>query len=236
MQFFFALVKTLFNIVMGNFFPVLTNPSIIKNPATCCGIFSCMKRYFLVYKPYLVLSQFTSQLQQQTLAHFFSVPPDVYPVGRLDYDSEGLLLLTNDTAINHRLLHPLFAHERLYWVQVDGAITAQVLTQLAMGVTIQVSGKPYRTKPCKAVLLPAGVEVPPRHPPIRVRKEIPAPWIEITLTEGKNRQVRKMTAAVGFPTLRLIRRRIAGLEVGGMQPGDIQELTKNTVYKKLGLV
>ncbi len=236
MQFFFALVKTLFNIVMGIDFPVLTNPSIIKNPATKCGIFLCMKRYFIVYKPYLVLSQFTTQDAKQTLSHFFTVPPDVYPVGRLDYDSEGLLLLTNDTALNYRLLHPLFEHEREYWVQVDGAITAGAIAQLEEGVVINIDGKLYKTKRCSASILGDAVAVPERHPPIRVRKEIPAPWIQITVREGKNRQVRKMTAKVGFPTLRLIRRRIVHLEPGGLQPGDMIELPGNTVYKKLGLL
>jgi 23S rRNA pseudouridine2457 synthase len=195
-----------------------------------------MKHYFIIYKPYLVLSQFTSQQGQQTLADFFPVPKDVYAVGRLDYDSEGLLILTNDTSLNHRLLNPAFEHERAYWVQVDGAITDETIRQLERGVEINVDGKMYKTKPCTATRLNDEIQVPERKPPIRFRKEIPAPWIELILREGKNRQVRKMTAKVGFPTLRLIRRRIVNLELGTMQPGDIMELPKKTVYKKLGIL
>jgi 23S rRNA pseudouridine2457 synthase len=194
-----------------------------------------MKHYFIIYKPYLVLSQFTSQQGQQTLADFFHVPKDVYAVGRLDYDSEGLLILTNDSSLNHRLLNPAFEHERAYWVQVDGAITDEAIRQLEEGVEINVDGKMYRTKRCTAKRLGDNIQVPERTPPIRFRKEIPAPWIELVLREGKNRQVRKMTARVGFPTLRLIRQRIVNLELGIMQPGDIIELPKKTIYKKLHL-
>lgn len=194
-----------------------------------------MKHYFIIYKPYLVLSQFTSPQGQQTLQHFFTVPKDVYAVGRLDHDSEGLLILTNDTTLNQRLLNPAFAHERAYWVQVDGAITDEAILQLQQGVTIHVDGKMYTTKPCTAQRLPNDLAVPTRNPPIRYRKAIPAPWIELVLHEGKNRQVRKMTAKVGYPTLRLIRHRIGQLELGTMQPGDIVELPQKTLYKKLGL-
>jgi 23S rRNA pseudouridine2457 synthase len=195
-----------------------------------------MKHYYIIYKPYLVLSQFTSQQGQQTLADFFHVSKDVYAVGRLDYDSEGLLILTNDTSLNHRLLNPAFEHERAYWVQVDGAITDEAIRQLEQGVEINVDGKMYRTKRCTVKRLSETLQVPERNPPIRFRKEIPAPWMEIILCEGKNRQVRKMTAKVGFPTLRLIRQRIVNLELGTMQPSDIIELPKKTIYKKLGLV
>ncbi len=184
----------------------------------------------------MVLSQFTSQQDHQTLADFFPVPKDVYAVGRLDYDSEGLLILTNDTTLNHRLLNPHFEHERAYWVQVDGAITNEAIKQLEQGVEINVDGKMYKTKPCTARLLADAIQVPQRNPPIRFRKEIPAPWIELFVREGKNRQVRKMTAKVGYPTLRLIRQRIGHLELGTMQPGDIIELPQKTMYKKLGLL
>ena len=194
-----------------------------------------MKHYYIIYKPYLVLSQFTSQQGQQTLADFFHVPKDVYAVGRLDNDSEGLLILTNDTSLNHHLLHPAFEHERAYWVQVDGDITDEAIRQLQQGVEINVDGKMYKTKPCIARRLGDDIQVPDRTPPIRFRKEIPAPWIELILREGKNRQVRKMTAKAGFPTLRLIRQRIGNIELGTMQPGDMIELPKKTIYKKLGL-
>lgn len=192
-----------------------------------------MLTYFIIYKPYLVLSQFSSQQGKQTLADYFKVPKNVYPVGRLDEDSEGLLILTSDAALNHRLLNPSFEHEREYLAQVDGAVTQQALQQLQQGVVINVNGKPYTTKPCKVTLLNDEPAVPPRNPPIRFRKEIPASWIRLTLTEGKNRQVRRMTAAVGHPTLRLIRYRIEGIALNNMQPGDIVELPKSTLYKKL---
>ncbi|MBV9989591.1 MAG: pseudouridine synthase [Chitinophagaceae bacterium] len=192
-----------------------------------------MNDHFLIYKPFQVLSQFSAAEKKQTLTDFFKVPRDVYPVGRLDYDSEGLLLLTNDTRLNHRLLNPKFSHEREYWVQVDGAIANDALQQLRKGVTITIDGKPHRTLPCKARLFESPPPVPERDPPIRFRKEIPAPWISVTLTEGKNRQVRKMTAAVGFPTLRLIRYRMEGLSIDGMRPGDMLKLSTDTVYEKL---
>jgi len=198
------------------------------------GIFVLsMKRYFIIYKPYLVLSQFTSQLKKQTLTDFFDVPKNVYPVGRLDEDSEGLLILANDEQLNHRLLNPSFAHEREYFVQVDGAITQEAIQQLQNGVEINVNSKLYKTKKCKVELFEETPSVPERNPPIRFRKEIPASWIRMILTEGKNRQVRKMTAKVGFPTLRLIRYRIEGIELGNLQPGKLIELPQKTIYKKL---
>lgn len=192
-----------------------------------------MSDYFLIYKPYSVLSQFSPVEGKQTLANYFDVPRDVYPVGRLDHDSEGLLLLTNDTTLNHRLLDPKQAHEREYWVQVDGAINNAAVKQLQAGVQIHVDGKVHKTKPAIVSIFAEEPVVPPRNPPIRFRKEIPAPWISITLTEGKNRQVRRMTAAVGFPTLRLIRYRIAGLGLGTLQPGMMVQLPKKTIYQKL---
>lgn len=180
-----------------------------------------------------MLSQFTSEEGKQTLKDYFNMPKDAYPVGRLDYDSEGLLILTNDTSLNHRLLNPSFAHEREYWVQVDGNLTEQALQQLQNGVDINVDGKLYHTKKCMASLFDTVPIVAQRNPPIRFRKEIPAPWMKIILTEGKNRQVRKMTATIGFPTLRLIRYRIEKIEIENMQPGEMIELSKNSVYKKL---
>lgn len=189
--------------------------------------------YFAVYKPYQVLTRFGKEGDKAVLSDHFDVPRDVYPVGRLDYDSEGLLILTNDTSLNHRLLHPSHRHEREYWVQVDGAITGAAINRLQQGVDIQLDGKPYRTQPCKASLFSAEPPVPERHPPIRFRKEIPAPWIRLTLHEGKNRQVRKMTAAVGFPTLRLIRYRIGKLDIEGMQPGDLVAYTQPEMLQAL---
>jgi 23S rRNA pseudouridine2457 synthase len=190
-------------------------------------------RYYIVYKPYQVLTRFGREGDKQVLADYFDVPKDVYPVGRLDYDSEGLLILTNDKNLNHRLLDPKFAHEREYWVQVDGAVTPEAVAQLQKGVTINIDGKDYRTRSAKARLFGEEPTVPERNPPIRFRKSIPAPWISLTLNEGKNRQVRKMTAATGYPTLRLIRYRIERLTIAGMQPGDLVEMTRGELFKAL---
>ena len=189
--------------------------------------------YFIIYKPYLVLSQFSAMDGKQTLADYFQVPKDVYPIGRLDYDSEGLLILTNDKQLNNRLLNPFFAHEREYWVQVDGAITPEAVGQLQKGTFINIDGKQYRTKPCKAMLFTEPPIVPERNPPIRFRKEIPAPWLQLTLKEGKNRQVRKMTASVGYPTLRLIRYRIEKLTIDALQPGEMISIGQKDIYKLL---
>lgn len=185
-----------------------------------------MEYYCIVYKPFNVLSQFTSGDGKQTLKDFFEVPGDVYPVGRLDYDSEGLLILTNDKKINHDLLNPAFEHTREYWVQVDGEITDEALHDLQNGVDITVDGKLIRTKKCKAISFKATPLVPDRNPPIRFRKNIPTSWVKLVLTEGKNRQVRKMTAAVGFPTLRLIRFRIEKCTIEGLQPGEMRLFTR----------
>jgi 23S rRNA pseudouridine2457 synthase len=186
-------------------------------------------QYYLLYKPFQVLSQFTSEGGKACLKDIIEVERDVYPVGRLDYDSEGLLLLTNDTTINHQLLHPSFEHKRTYWVQVDGAITQEAANQLAKGVTINIDGKQYNTKPAVVKLLPDTIPVPDRKPPIRFRKSIPATWASIQLTEGKNRQVRKMFAAVGFPVLRLIRAQMGNYTIDKMQPGDLLSLTEEEV-------
>jgi 23S rRNA pseudouridine2457 synthase len=194
-----------------------------------------MVRYFIIYKPFHVLSQFTSEEGKQTLRDFFKVPPDVYPVGRLDYDSEGLLILSNDATLNHRLLNPQFLHEREYWVQVEGAMDAAAIRHLRTGVTITVNGKNHHTRPARAEVFDQGPDLPERNPPIRYRKHIPTCWVRLVLTEGKNRQVRKMTAQTGFPTLRLVRYRIVGITLDGLQPGDMRELNRNEIYKLLNL-
>ena len=189
--------------------------------------------YYLIYKPYQVLSQFTSLDGKLCLKDILNVPKDVYPVGRLDYDSEGLLLLTNDTSINHQLLHPKFAHARTYWVQVDGAITNDAIEVLSKGVTISVDGKTYETKKATLKILPDAIVVPERNPPIRVRKSIPTSWVSIQLTEGKNRQVRKMFASVGFPVVRLIRSQIGQFSIAQMQPADCLSLSFEEVQNAL---
>lgn len=183
-----------------------------------------MSKYFVFYKPYQVLSQFSPEGDKKTLKDYFPyAEKDIYPVGRLDYDSEGLLLLTNDRALTHRLLDPSFAHKRTYWAQVEGDITPEAIMQLKNGVDISVDGKRYRTKPADASVMNAAPVVPERNPPIRFRKNIPTSWISLTLTEGKNRQVRKMTAAAGFPTLRLIRYSIERITIDDLHPGMYQE-------------
>lgn len=192
-----------------------------------------MFRYFIVYKPYKILSQFSSAPGKKTLADFFAVPKNVYPVGRLDEDSEGLLILTNDVKLNHHLLDPSFEHEREYWVEVEGIVTQQAVTHMQQGLQLTVKGKAEKTKPCIVHLFNAAPQVAERIPAVRYRVSVPTSWIKIMLTEGKNRQVRKMTAKVGFPTLRLIRYRIEEIELNNMQPADIIELSKKTIYKKL---
>jgi 23S rRNA pseudouridine2457 synthase len=188
--------------------------------------------YFVIYKPFQVLSQFTSEGDKKTLKHFFEVPKDVYPVGRLDFDSEGLLILTNDKQLNHQLLNPLFAHEREYWVQVEGAIDQFAIDSLEKGMEITIDAKTYLTKPARAKLITPPA-VPERIPPIRFRKNIADSWISLILTEGKNRQVRKMTAKAGFPTLRLIRYRIGKLTTEELKPGTMMEISKEQLYTLL---
>lgn len=178
-------------------------------------------RYIIFYKPYGVLSQFTQDTPtQRTLKDYIEVP-EVYPVGRLDWDSEGLLLLTNNGKLQHRLSHPQFGHERTYWVQVERIPDGEAIASLVEGVVIQ----DYRTRKAHVHLLSEEPPLPERDPPIRFRLNVPTAWLEMTLTEGKNRQVRRMTAAVGFPTLRLVRVSIGNLRLDGMQPGQWRELT-----------
>jgi 23S rRNA pseudouridine2457 synthase len=194
-----------------------------------------MHRYFIIYKPFQILTQFSSQQGKKTLKDYFNVPKDVYPVGRLDYDSEGLLILTNDAALNHRLLNPDYKHEREYWVQVEGTITKDAIDNLQQGVTISIDGKRHKTLPAKTDVFIDPPLVYERNPPIRYRKNVPDSWISLTLIEGKNRQVRRMTACVGFPTLRLIRYRIQRLTLGNMRPAEMKELTREEIYKALFL-
>ena len=177
------------------------------------------------HKPYGVLTQFTPEAGSawRTLAEF-GFPREVYPLGRLDADSEGLLLLSDEAALNARLLHPDRAHRRVYRAQVERVPSAETLRKLERGVSLQ--GR--RTLPCRATLLEPQPKVPPRDPPIRVRRNVPDCWIELEVTEGKNRQVRRMTAAVGHPTLRLIRVGIGRLDLGNLAAGEWRELDADT--------
>jgi 23S rRNA pseudouridine2457 synthase len=177
-----------------------------------------------LYKPYGVLSQFTPEpgSHWRTLAAF-GLPPRVYPIGRLDADSEGLLLLTDETSLNERLLHPSHGHRREYWAQVERLPSDHALAQIAAGLRLGER----QTLPGRAWRLNPAPVIPPREPPIRIRKTVPDCWIALELTEGKNRQVRRMTAAIGHPTLRLLRVRIGALTLAdlGLSPGTWRELT-----------
>ncbi|MFN0050264.1 MAG: pseudouridine synthase [Cytophagales bacterium] len=193
-------------------------------------------RYFFVYKPYGMLCQFSPEKDKTTLAHLsFEFPKDAYPVGRLDEDSEGLLLITNDKALNAKLLNPIFKHDRTYLVQVDGNISQAATMALQKGVIIKPKDKPYLTLPAKAEIIDEPTDIQARKPPIRFRANIPTSWLKLTLKEGKNRQVRKMTAKVGYPTLRLIRYSIEDICLLAFQPGRVWELSKNEVYTLLKL-
>jgi 23S rRNA pseudouridine2457 synthase len=193
-----------------------------------------MYRYFMVYKPYGTLSQFSGE--GNTLGKLGDFPTDVYPVGRLDKDSEGLLIITNDKSLNHRLLDPMQGHKREYYVQVEGDVSKEALHRLESGVQIQVDKRHYRTKKAVATQLNTHPELPERIPPVRFRKTVPDTWISLILVEGKNRQVRKMTAAVGYPTLRLVRWAIEGLTIEGFLPGQVTELTRKGIYSSLRIL
>ena len=180
-------------------------------------------RYLVFNKPFQVLCQFTQGMGHSTVRHTLAdyIPvPEVYPVGRLDFDSEGLLFLTDDGAWQQRMSHPKFEHPRTYWVQVEGEVKESALEPLRRGLKIQ----DYRTRPAEAKRIAAPV-LPPREPPVRYRKQIPTSWLEITLTEGRNRQVRRMTAAVGLPTLRLVRVAIGALWLMELPAGQWRDLT-----------
>src|SRR5437879_2161545 len=173
------------------------------------------------HKPFGIIAQFTSDGSPNGTLAEFEFPKAVYPIGRLDADSEGLLLLSDEPALNETLLHPRQSHAREYWAQVERNPTSEALHRLELGVMIQ--GR--RTLPNRAWLLQPQPNVAPRVPPIRFRKTVPTCWIGLELIEGKNRQVRHMTAAIGHPTLRLIRVRIGGLELGGLPLGVWRELS-----------
>lgn len=172
-------------------------------------------RVVLLYKPYGFLSQFTAADGRPGLSRF-GLPAGVYPAGRLDHDSEGLLLLTDDGGLAHRLTDPRRGHPRAYWAQVERVPSDEALAELARGVALSDG----RTRPCRVKRLDPEPDLPPRDPPIRRRANVPTCWLELVLTEGRNRQVRRMTAAVGHPTLRLVRARIGALTLAGLAPGQ----------------
>ncbi len=175
----------------------------------------------LFHKPCGVLSRFTADGSRNRALAEFGLPAGVYPIGRLDADSEGLLLLSDDPRWVRWLLDPARGHERVYWAQVERIPSADALDRLARGVRIQ----DYRTRPCRAWRLDPPPVVPPRLPPIRFRKNVPDCWIALALKEGRNRQVRHMTAAIGHPTLRLIRVRVGPWELADLQPGQWRQIS-----------
>ena len=189
-------------------------------------------RYLLLNKPYEVLTQFTDEHGRATLKDFVAVP-GVYPVGRLDFDSEGLLLLTDDKQLQHRLSDPRYKVSKTYWAQVEGLPQEAALVQLRGGVQI----KEGFTLPAVAAALPpaATAELWARSPPIRYRASIPTSWLEISLSQGMNRQVRKMCAAVGLPCLRLVRQALGSLTISGLAPGEWRDLTAGEVAALRGL-
>jgi 23S rRNA pseudouridine2457 synthase len=184
-----------------------------------------MPRYIIFNKPFDVLSQFTSVDGAKSLSDF-SLPKNVYPAGRLDKDSEGLLLLTNDGPLIEKLLNPKSEKPKTYWVLVEREPSEEALEKMRNGLKIE----DYTTRPCEVKILDPSPEVPPRSPPVRFRKNIKDFWIEVIIVEGKNRQVRKMTASIGHPTLRLIRTKFANLDLNGLSPGEWREIPRSEIY------
>ena len=185
-----------------------------------------MARLLLLHKPYGVLCQFTDSGGRRTLADYVRVP-DVYAAGRLDADSEGLVVLTDDGVLQARIADPDHELEKVYWAQVDGEVTESALAQLRRGVRLNTGS----TRPAQARSI-APPNLPPRQPPIRVRREIPTSWIELGLREGRNRQVRRMTAAVGHPTLRLVRVAVGPWRLDGLAPGQWREASPREVLAR----
>ena len=182
------------------------------------------KHTYLFYKPFNVLSQFTKEHEEhRTLADYLNIEEDVYPVGRLDKDSEGLLLLSNDNELINRILHPSAEKFKKYVVQLEGAVTPQAILPLIQGIELRINKKRFTSKPAKVKIIKEP-ELPERNPPIRYRKELVTSWAEISLSEGKKRQVRKMFAAIGFPVLRLVRLEIAEFTLQGLKPGQCRKL------------
>ncbi len=184
-------------------------------------------RHFVLYKPYGYLSQFVSAFGREArkkrfLGELYDFPPGTMAIGRLDEDSEGLLLLTTDGRVSETIRSRHV--EKEYYVQADGLVTDEALALLRAGVDISIQGVGYRTGPCQARRLPEAPMLPPRPRPVRDDRHGPTSWLSITLTEGKFRQVRKMTAAVGFPTLRLVRVRIGAHGLAGLLPGGVREV------------
>lgn len=186
---------------------------------------------FLIYKPYGVVSQFTKHANYKSLDSLYPFPKNVYPLGRLDAESEGLLILTDNPQLNQKLLHPKHGHSRTYWVEVEGQITQQAIQQMENGLTITVKGEKYDTQPAKCEVIDK-----PNLPKRENETQRPVTsWIALTLTEGKYHQVRKMTAGAGFPTLRLVRSQIANITLADLEY-SVTPIDSKTLHEKLGLV
>ena len=194
-----------------------------------------MHKHFKIYKPYGYLSQFVNQHKRRKnkkmLGELYDFPKETMSIGRLDEDSEGLLILTTDGKMSYKILSQ--SVEKEYYVQVDGEITLEAIEQLKIGLEISINGKPYTTLPCNAFLLEEKPTFPERAKKIRDERHGPTSWASITLTEGKFRQVKKMTAAVGFPTLRLVRVRVGNIRVDGLNAGEVIEVTQEVEEKFL---
>jgi 23S rRNA pseudouridine2457 synthase len=183
-----------------------------------------MPKYIIFHKPFNVLSQFTSEDGARSLSEF-NLPPHIYAAGRLDKDSEGLLLLTDDGPLIEKLLNPKNHKVKTYWALVERLPTEESLQKMRQGLKIE----DYMTLPCEVKILDPQPQVPPRDPPVRIRKSIQDYWLEIKIVEGKNRQVRKMTAAIGHPTLRLIRKKMLNLNLEGLEPGEWKEISRDKI-------
>ena len=181
-------------------------------------------RVYRFWKPFGVLTKFTDAENRPTLADYVSIP-EIYAAGRLDLDSEGLLLLTDSGSLSHRLTDPRFQHPRTYWAQVEHIPDEAALQRLRTGIELSEGGRLWRTRPAQVDLLADPPDLPERDVPIRVRQSIPTSWLQLTITEGRNRQVRRMTAAVGCPTLRLVRWAIGTITLAGLTPGTLLPLS-----------
>ena len=189
-------------------------------------------QYFIIHKPYKVLSQFSDENGNPGLGSIYTLPKDVYPVGRLDLDSEGLLILTNDKSLNNKLLNPKNAHKRTYWAEVEGIPAENALKDFRSGLVININGKSHKTLSAEVTIVDVdGIDE--RQPPVNYKKHPERCWLQIKLIEGKNRQVRRMTAAIGHPTLRLIRVGIENLSLVPLKSGEITQLSEKMIYKKL---
>jgi len=193
-----------------------------------------MLKYYIFYKPFNVLAQFSKKDERLCLSDFINIEKDCYPIGRLDYDSEGLLIITNDKYLHKIISSPKYKIKKTYIVQLDGLINDYAINELLNGVIIKVKNKNFKVK-ADSIRKLKTIDLPERNPPIRYRKNIPTSIVEIVLTEGKNRQIRKMTAKVNFPTLRIIRTKINNLTLKNLKAGDLLEISQNTIYKMLNV-